>query len=295
LGRELRARGRLPRVWFQASIESAAVAGDVTRAARGRACAGLRLAWQRAVTLLARRVGFLQSALWSVRSGWKIVRPTVWWRIAQDLLALAHALSELGTQADMGYRALVRRRLPRGLAQLVTGTAIASRFTALNRVALRRPPWALRTRWATFRGRGMSRPLLALNLFMAGFSVYFSIRVGHALFTPDLQSPPRIARPFVVTAPRNPDSATSANVGALWRSDHRRHPPGVPSGSRHEANLGLQDRGQTGWRTGGTDRVGSSGDHAGRRSLRGYAAPTKGAAATLSRWSRRASAAAGIV
>src|SRR2546428_9956765 len=34
---------------------------SVTRAARARACARLRLAWQHAVTLLRRRLGFLQS------------------------------------------------------------------------------------------------------------------------------------------------------------------------------------------------------------------------------------------
>jgi len=76
-----------------------------------------------------------------------------------------------------------------------------------------------------------------------------------------------------------PDAATGANVGALWRRDQRRHRPCVPSGSRHEANLELQDRGQTGWRTDRTDRAGSSGDHAGRRAHRDCAAPTKGASA----------------
>jgi type II secretory pathway component PulC len=51
----------------------------------------------------------------------------------------------------------------------------------------------------------MSRPLLALNLFMAGLSVFLSIRVGHALFSPDLKSPSRVARPVAVTAPRHHD------------------------------------------------------------------------------------------
>ncbi len=75
------------------------------------------------------------------------------------------------------------------------------------------------------------------------------------------------------------DSATSAKVGALWRRNQRRHSGCIRSGSRHEANLGLQDRGQTGWRTGGADRAGSSGNHASRRAHRGSAAPTKGASA----------------
>jgi len=51
----------------------------------------------------------------------------------------------------------------------------------------------------------MSRPVLALNLSMAGLSVFFSIRVGHALFSPDVQSPSRTARPVAVAAPRNHD------------------------------------------------------------------------------------------
>jgi len=131
----------------------------------------------------------------------------------------------------------------------------------------------------------MSGPVLALNLFMAGLSVYFSIRVGHALFTPELQSPSRIARPFVVTAPRNHDVAPNSRPRGVYdviatrtlfhpnRSEPTRSEaitqimPSAPtlalygvvitgdtrlaySGSRHEANRGLQDRGQTGWRTG---------------------------------------------
>ena len=51
----------------------------------------------------------------------------------------------------------------------------------------------------------MSRPVLALNLSMAGLSVFFSIRLGHALFSPDLQSPSRTARPVAVAPPRNHD------------------------------------------------------------------------------------------
>jgi len=104
----------------------------------------------RAVTLPTRRLGFLQPALWSMRSGWTRVR---------DLLP---ARSE-----------------PRS-------------------------------------GRAMSRPVLALNLSMAGLSVFFSIRVGHALFTPDLQSPSRIARPIAVTAPRNHDVAPNSHSREVY-------------------------------------------------------------------------------
>ena len=104
----------------------------------------------RAVTLPTRRLGFLQPALWSMRSGWTRVR---------DLLP---ARSE-----------------PRS-------------------------------------GRAMSRPVLALNLATAGLSVFFSIRVGHALFTPDLQSPSRIARPVAVTAPRNHDVAPNSHSREVY-------------------------------------------------------------------------------
>jgi hypothetical protein len=62
----------------------------------------------------------------------------------------------------------------------------------------------------------MSRPVLALNLFMAGLSVYCSIRVGYALFTPDLQSPSRVARPVVVTAPRNHDVAQNSRPRGVY-------------------------------------------------------------------------------
>ncbi len=132
---------------------------------------------------------------------------------------------------DMDYRALMRRSLPRGLAQLVTRTAMVWPLVALKGVAPRRLASALRTRWATFQamcldllparsqlrsGRTMSRPVLALNLSMAGLSVFFSIRVGHALFTPDLRSPSRIARPVAVTAPPNHDAAPNSRSREVY-------------------------------------------------------------------------------
>ena len=62
----------------------------------------------------------------------------------------------------------------------------------------------------------MSRPVLALNLSMAGLSVFFSICIGHALFTPDLQTSSRIARPVVVTAPRNHDVAPNSRPRGVY-------------------------------------------------------------------------------
>jgi type II secretory pathway component PulC len=49
----------------------------------------------------------------------------------------------------------------------------------------------------------MSRPVLALNLFLAGLSVFLSIRIGHAIFAPDPQPAPRTARPLAVAASRD--------------------------------------------------------------------------------------------
>ena len=62
----------------------------------------------------------------------------------------------------------------------------------------------LRSRWT------MSRPLLALNLFLAGLSVFFFIRIGHAVFASDLQSTFPIARPLAVAGPRAPGAARHA-------------------------------------------------------------------------------------
>ena len=137
-----------------------------------------------------RRLGFLQPALWTR------VRSTAWRPNPLNLVASAHAL-----------------------------------FIALNGMARRRQAPALRTRWATFRtmcldllparpelrsGWALSRPVLALNLFMVGLSVFFSIRVGHALFTRDLQSPSRIARPLAVTALRSHDVVPNSRSRAVY-------------------------------------------------------------------------------
>lgn len=62
----------------------------------------------------------------------------------------------------------------------------------------------------------MSRPVLALNLFMAGLSVFLSIRIGHALFTPDLQPSSRIAQPLAVSAPRNHDTVRNPRSSGVY-------------------------------------------------------------------------------
>ena len=54
------------------------------------------------------------------------------------------------------------------------------------------------------------------QLSMAGLSVFFSIRIGHVLFTPDLQTSSRIARPVVVTAPRNHDVAPNSRPRGVY-------------------------------------------------------------------------------
>jgi type II secretory pathway component PulC len=52
-------------------------------------------------------------------------------------------------------------------------------------------------------GKVLARPLFALNLFLTVISIFFSIRIGHALFTPDFQSPSRVARPSGAATPRD--------------------------------------------------------------------------------------------
>jgi hypothetical protein len=58
-------------------------------------------------------------------------------------------------------------------------------------------------------GQTLARPLLVLNLLLAGLSVFSSIRIVHALFAPDPQSPSHIARPLAVAAP--PDHGAGRN------------------------------------------------------------------------------------
>src|SRR5207245_2692895 len=94
MGRTLHATGQLTRASFQALIQSAAMAYHMTRAARGRACAGLRLAWQLVVTLPTRRLGLLPPALWSAPSG-ALVRGRLPRAVAQLGMRAANALRSL--------------------------------------------------------------------------------------------------------------------------------------------------------------------------------------------------------
>jgi len=109
------------------------------------------------------------------RSGW----PTAWRQIASRRLVLARALPALRARATAAFQARVRTNPP-----------MVWRLILLAFVALRRIPFALSARWAAFRaiafarsprfaelrdGRAMSARLLALNLFMAGLSVFFSL------------------------------------------------------------------------------------------------------------------------
>jgi type II secretory pathway component PulC len=92
-------------------------------------------------------------------------------------------------------------RRDRGVAPLVSFEAVGKLRDLLStRLELRR-------RWA------MSRPLLALNLFLAGLSVFLSIRIGHALFAPDVQWTSPITRPLAAADPHDHAVRTSRSSG----------------------------------------------------------------------------------
>src|SRR5438477_1567304 len=93
------------------------------------------------------------------------------------------------------------------------------RLIMLAFVALRHIPSALSAWWAAPRAIGfahsprfgelrdgwaMSAPLLALNLFMAGLSVFFFITIVNTPPTPDSQNPPPTGRPSPFTAQHTP-------------------------------------------------------------------------------------------
>jgi len=65
-------------------------------------------------------------------------------------------------------------------------------------------------------GKVLARPLLALNLFLAGISIFCSIHIGHALLTHDLQSPSRIARPPAAAAPRDHGAVRNSRSGGVY-------------------------------------------------------------------------------
>src|SRR3989442_13940632 len=96
------------------------------------------------------------------------------------------------------------------------------RLIMLAFIALRRIPSALSAWWAASRaiafahsprfaelrdGWAMSAPLLALNLFMAGLSVFFFITIVDTPSPPDSRKPSRTRRAFEVTASHKNDLA----------------------------------------------------------------------------------------
>jgi hypothetical protein len=100
---------------------------------------------------------------------------------------------------------------------------IALRLIMLASLALRRIPSVLSAWWAEFRaivvahsprfaelrdGWAMSPPLLVLNLFMAGLSVFFVITIVHSPLAPDSRAPSLITgRALAVAASREHDLA----------------------------------------------------------------------------------------
>jgi hypothetical protein len=96
------------------------------------------------------------------------------------------------------------------------------RLTMLAFVALRRTPpalsaWLVASRTIAFAqlprfaelrdGWAMSTPLLALNLFMAGLSVFFVITIVYTGAAPDFRPPSHGGRAFEVAASDKPDVA----------------------------------------------------------------------------------------
>ncbi len=134
---------------------------------------------------------------------WRTSWPTAWRQIASRRLVLAHALPALRARATATFQGRVRTNLP-----------MVWRLIMLAFVALRRLPSALSAWWAASRaiasthwprfaelrdGWAMSAPLLALNLFMAGLSVFFFITIVHTLSVPDSRTASRSGRAFAVT------------------------------------------------------------------------------------------------
>jgi hypothetical protein len=134
---------------------------------------------------------------------WRTSWPTAWRQIALRRLVLAHALRALRARANAAFQARVRTNPP-----------MVWRLIMLAFVALRRIPSALSAWWAASRAIGfahsprfaelrdgwaMSAPLLALNVFMAGLSVFFFITIVHTPSTPDSRTPSRTGRAFAVT------------------------------------------------------------------------------------------------
>ena len=65
-------------------------------------------------------------------------------------------------------------------------------------------------------GKVLARPLLGLNLLLAGLSAFSSIRIVHAVFAPDLQSPSRVARPLAVAVPIDHGAVRSSRSSGVY-------------------------------------------------------------------------------
>src|SRR2546426_2366669 len=144
-------------------------------------------------------------------SRWRTNCPTAWRQIALRRLVLAQALPALRARANSALQGRVRTNPP-----------MVWRLIMLAFIALQRIPSALSAWWAASRaiafahsprfaelcdGWAMSAPLLALNLFMAGLSVFFFITIVHTPSAPDSRTPSRAGRAFEVTASHNHDVA----------------------------------------------------------------------------------------
>jgi len=152
---------------------------------------------------------------------WRTSWPTAWRQIALRRLVLAHALPALRARANAAFQARVRTNPP-----------MVWRLIMLAFVALRRIPSALSAWWAAPRAIGfahsprfgelrdgwaMSAPLLALNLFMAGLSVFFFITIVDTPSAPDSRTPSRTGRAFAVTvSPKHDVAAPGSPLGGAY-------------------------------------------------------------------------------
>jgi type II secretory pathway component PulC len=66
------------------------------------------------------------------------------------------------------------------------------------------------------RSRTLSRPLLALNLVMVGLSIFFCIRIGHALFAPAPRPTSPVARTVAAAGPRDHGAARNSPSSGVY-------------------------------------------------------------------------------
>ena len=152
---------------------------------------------------------------------WRTSWPTAWRQIASRRLVLARALPALRARATAAFQARVRTNPP-----------MVWRLIMLAFLALRRIPSALSGWWAASRaiafahsprftalrdGWAMSAPLLALNFFMAGLSIFFFITIVHTPSAPDSRTSSRTGRAFAVTAsPKRDVAAPGSPLGGAY-------------------------------------------------------------------------------